>query len=183
LTETLERMAAADAYLNARVATYEQRCQRFDVALEAMHAHGLTDTDTVVDVGAGHGHFGVRLHTGRNGSAPIPSCRARYVPVDAALDGTDLDDWTPPRPASWFVALEILEHLYDPARLIAEMADHATKGVVVSTPNPRTVDVLACDSTHVTAITAEILEAAGFVVSGAEFYGRHDDSLFAVMAK
>src|SRR5690242_16660782 len=90
------RIASADAYLAAREGCYEYRCERYDAALEAMYGLGLDDDCTVFDVGAGMGEFGVRLHTGRAGEpAPfagfdpegIPRSRARYVPVDAALDG------------------------------------------------------------------------------------------------
>lgn len=174
---------------------------RYDAALEAMHAEGLTDDDTVFDIGSGMGEFGARLHTGREESggyydpcvaAPldyvprlrsITPSRARYVPVDAAIDGTDLDRWTPPRDAEWFCALELLEHLERPYRLIQVMQASATKGVVVSTPNPETTDVLGMDATHLTPIDRPLLERAGFVVSERSFYGAEADSLFGVWLK
>lgn len=162
---------------------------RYDAALEVMHDAGLSDTDSVWDIGAGMGEFGARLHTGADdGSDMLPvvtimPSRARYVPVDAAIDGTDLDRWTPPRDAEWFVALELLEHLERPYRLIQVMQASATKGVVVSTPNPRTTRVLEMDSTHKTVITPELLERAGFTVTERSFYGAEADSLFGVWLK
>lgn len=185
-----ERMASADAYLAARTGCFEMRCERYDAALEAMHELGLADGDTVVDVGAGMGEFGARLHTGRghigqrDGWAcyrePIKSSRARYVPVDAAIDGTDLEHWTPPRRVEWMVCLEVLEHLRAPARLLTELIAHADKGVVVSTPNSEVVDVLGMDSTHVQPVTRTLLEMAGMRVEERSFYGSEADSLFGV---
>lgn len=188
------RIAAADQYLSERVATYEQRCHRFDCTLEAMHGLGLRDTDVVFDIGAGDGHFGVRMHTGvacRPYLLPsrdcvkgcIPRSRARYVPVDACIDGVDLDEWTPLRRADFFVMLEVLEHLHDPSRLLNEVVSRADVGVLISTPNPETTDVLGMDATHVTPITRDMLECQGFHVEVASFYSKPEDSLFAVFSR
>jgi len=184
LTDAERRIRDAEAYLAARTGCYEYRCERYDAALTAMHGLGLDDDCTVVDVGAGAHEFGCRLHTGRDRAQEppgvyLPPSRARYYPVDAALDGVDLEHWTP-RKADWFVALEIVEHLRAPARLLTEMAIKARRGVVVSTPNPQTTDVLGMDPTHQTAVTRSMLELAGYRVETASFYGREDDSLFAV---
>jgi hypothetical protein len=54
----------ADAYLAARTGCFEMRCERYDAALEVMHGLGLDDSCTVLDVGAGMGEFGARLHAG-----------------------------------------------------------------------------------------------------------------------
>jgi len=179
-----QRIREADVYLASRTGCYEYRCHRYDCALEAMHGLGLDDDCTVVDVGAGMGEFGVRMHTGDpmgNGMhGRFRPSRARYVPVDAAIDGTDLEKWVPPRKADFFVCLELLEHLRCPSRLMIEMVIHATRGVIVSTPNPETTDVLGMDPTHKTKITRKALELAGYHVEEASFYGKPRDSLFAV---
>ena len=183
--ERAQRIADAEAYLAARTGCYEWRCERYDAALEALHGLGLDDDCTVVDVGSGWGEFGCRLHTGGVGPGrPLgfgepPASRARYIPVDAALDGVDLEHWQP-READYFVCLEVLEHLAKPARLLTEMIARARRGVIVSTPNPDVVDVLGCDPTHRTPITRALLEMAGMHVELASFYGKPDDSLFAV---
>lgn len=194
------RIQEADAYLNARTGHYEWRCERYDAALEAMHRIGLDDNCTVVDVGAGMGEFGVRMHTGsRESEAPrfvkgadgewlpprnhIKPSRARYVPVDAAIDGVDLERWAPPRKAEWFVCLEVLEHLRCPSRLMVELTLHATRGVIVSTPNPETTDVLNMDATHRSIVRRKALELARFQVREASFYGKPADSLFGVWTR
>lgn len=193
---TAERIAEADAYLGARTGCFEMRCERYDAALEAMHGLGLDDSCTVLDLGAGMGEFGARLHTGKADRVPDiapdgssswlgegwarPPSRARYWPVDAALDGTDLERWTPPRKVEWIVCLEVLEHLRAPGRLLRRMIAGASRGVVVSTPNPETTDVLGMGSTHQTAISRTLLEREGFRVERASFCGQTDDSLFAV---
>lgn len=155
-----------------------------------MHGLGLADTMTVVDVGSGWGEFGVRMHTGsvargpgeylRFGTWDIPASRARYIPVDACIDGTDLEEWLPPRRADFFVALEVIEHLKAPLSLLISLRARADRGVLVSTPNPETTDVLGMDATHKTPIKAEVLKGLGFHVERASFYGQPDDSLFAV---
>lgn len=183
-----KRIEAADKYLRARTGKYAWRCARYDAALESMHRIGLSDDDTVFDVGAGMGEFGARLHTGAfqfgedryKGSESFPSSRARYVPVDAALDGADLEHWAPPRKAEWFVALELLEHLRNPSRLLIDMTIAATKGVIISTPNEDVVDTLALDPDHKTIIRRSMLELAGFDVFEGSFCGKERDSLLAV---
>jgi hypothetical protein len=174
-----DRIQAADDYLEARTGTYDQRCVRYDAAIEAMGAGGLCDFCTVVDVGSGWGECGARLHQ----TVPHDGShfhRARYIPVDACIDGTDLETWNPPRDADWFVCLEVLEHLANPARLAYAMRAKATRGIVVSTPNPATTDVLGMDPTHKTPLPAAFFESLGFVVEERSFYGQPADSLFAV---
>lgn len=191
------RIEAADAYLAARTGCYEWRCQRYDAALAAIYTVGLDDDCTVLDVGSGWGEFGVRLHTGTTGweavcdsgallpgdSGFLPPSRARYVPVDAGNDGTDLETWFPPRRVDFVVALEVVEHVHRPARLLAKLASAATRAVIVSTPNPDTTDVLGMDATHRSIVGRWQLEAHGFDVEARSFYGEPDDSLFAVLRK
>ena len=130
------------------------------------------DPPVVFDIGAGATEFGRYLYS--------VGFHGRYCPVDAAIDGVDLDEWTPPREADWFVCLEVIEHLADPFRLLDVMCERATRGVIVSTPNPYTTDVLGMDPTHRTPVYARQLEAFGFTVEERSFYGKPADSLFGV---
>jgi len=168
-----------DTYLGQRTGKYEQRAIRYRHALEAMRAHELHDGMTIVDVGAGWTEFDVTLRKEFD-------FMGRYIPVDGGIDGTDLNNWTPPRRADWFVALEILEHLNNPYEAAAQMMSAANVGVVFSTPNPRTTDVLGMDETHVTEISAKWMEfTLGFEVTEETFYGGRfsngePDSLFGI---
>jgi hypothetical protein len=167
---------ACDAYLGERTGSYEYRAIRYRHAIEAMRAAGLDDTMTIVDVGAGWTEFDYTLRAEYN-------WRGRYIPVDGGIDGTDLNTWVPPRKVDWFVALEILEHVQDWERLAMAMQVHARKGVVFSTPNPATTDVLGMDSTHVVEIWDTDARSLGFQVTEETFYGGiwsqgRPDSLF-----
>jgi hypothetical protein len=161
---------SCDHYLGSRTGRYEWRCVRYNAAIQRIKLPG--DALTVCDVGAGWTEFGRRLWE--------LGFRGRYWPVDGGLDGTDLESWTPPRDVDWFVGLEILEHLHNPWRLVEAMKRRARAGIVVSTPNPHTTDVLGMDATHVTPITPEELSAHGFEVEVRSFYGEPDDSVFGV---
>ena len=167
-----------DNYMDERTGKYEYRAIRYRKAIDAMFLNGLDDTMTIMDIGAGMTEFDYTLRAEYN-------WRGRYIPVDGGIDGTDLNYWTPPREAHWFVALELLEHLNNWTALTGKMLDNATRGVVVSTPNPLTTDVLGMDPTHVTEISKGSLEAFGFRVSEEYFYGGvfsggQRDSLFGV---
>lgn len=170
-----------DQYLSDREGRYEFRAIRYKAAAEWMIRNGLDDSMTVVDVGAGMTEFDYCLRA-------TYGFRGRYIPVDGGIDGTDLNEWNPPREAHFFVALEILEHLPNWYHLVSRMQDKAIKGVVVSTPNPRTTDVIGMDPTHVVEIHPDFLETAGFNVEEATFYGGVfskglPDSLFATWRK
>ena len=173
---------SCDQYLGDRTGKYEYRAVRYRAAIDWMKSVGLTDNDTIVDVGAGMTEFDYCLRAEYG-------FRGRSIPVDGGIDGTDLNVWVPPREAHFFVALEIIEHLYDPMRLVREMLAKAMRGVVVSTPNPRTTDVIGMDPTHVTAVHAKELENAGLYVSEETFYGGvfssegRNDSLLATWFK
>lgn len=169
------RIAVADYYLSQRTGRYEWRCERYDAAIDAMKALGLDDSSTVFDVGAGWTEFGARMVE--------HGVKCRYVPVDACIDGVNLDTWTPPRSAEFFVALELLEHLADPERMIRALKNHATKAVIISTPNPATVDVMAMDATHMWEIYKCMLDSWGFKAEPCSFYGNHEDSLFGVWVR
>lgn len=172
---TTSRVQEADAYLAARTGCYEFRKVRYDAVVEAMRSHGRKGYahPTLVDVGAGMTELARCLYADHG-------WQGRYMPVDAALDGCDLDDWVPPRRADWFVCLEVIEHLRDPIGLLLRLGLFADRGVIVSTPNPETTDVLGMDATHVTPVERDTLEGAGFTVEARSFYGQADDSLFAV---
>lgn len=169
---TAALIAACDDYLGARTGHYGYRRIRYGAAADVMAAHGLTDDDTVLDVAAGWTEFGYLLHAERD-------WRGRYWPVDGGLDGTDLEVWVPPRPVEWAVALEIVEHLWTWERLVRALQEQAVRGVVISTPNPETTDVLGMDETHVRPVWRRELEALGFRVEPRSFYGKPEDSLFA----
>jgi hypothetical protein len=138
----------------------------------------LEHTDTVFDIGAGMTEFDYCLRAEYG-------FRGRYIPIDGGIDDTNLNTWTPPRKAEWFVALEIVEHLVNWRILVARMMMKAEKGIVISTPNPRTTDVLGMDETHVVEVHQRDLELMGFKVEERMFYGGafsegQPDSLFAV---
>ncbi|NYF16151.1 hypothetical protein HDC37_000965 [Microbacterium sp. AK009] len=167
-----------DAYLGERTGTFERRAVRYRAALEALRANGLSDESTLYDIGAGWTELDVTLRV-------EGGWKGRYIPIDLGHDlAHDLESWVPPRPAEFAVALEVLEHLDDPWRLVAEL-QAAVGCLVVSVPNPRTVDVLGIDRTHRTVITAGDLQARGFMVREELFYGGvysagERDALFAV---
>lgn len=170
---------ACDAYLGERTGSYEYRAIRYRHAIKAMRAVGLTNDMTIVDVGAGWTEFDYCLRTEFD-------WRGRYIPVDGGIDGTDIGLWTPPREADWFVALEILEHVHNWKTVAFRMQQWARKGVVFSTPNPETTDVLGMDSTHVVEVhKAEAEGSLDFTVTEETFYGGvfsngRPDSLFGI---
>lgn len=171
-------VAQYDEYLGQRTGCYEYRSVRYEAAANALTYNGLNHGHTVYDIGAGMTEFDYHLRVSTG-------WRGRYIPIDGSIDDTDLDFWTPPRGAEFVVALEILEHLYAPDRLVRALQANTTKAIVVSVPNPRTVDVLDIDDTHVTVITRGMLNDWGFDVHEATFYGGkfsngEPDSLFGV---
>lgn len=170
-----------DNYMDERTGKYEYRAIRYRAAIDWMIANGLDDSMTVVDVGAGMTEFDFCLRAEYG-------WRGRYIPVDGGIDGTDLNCWSPPRDAHFFVALELIEHLNEWRTLLTRMQNRATKGVVLSTPNPFTTDVLGMDPTHVTEIYPIELEGYGFTVTEETFYGGvfsggKPDSLLATWRK
>jgi hypothetical protein len=166
-----------DNYLDERTGKYEYRAIRYRAAIEWMYANGLDDSMTVVDVGAGMTEFDYCLRAEFG-------FRGRYIPVDGGIDGTNLNRWTPPRDAHFFVALELVEHLTEWRHLVVSMQDRAIRGVALSTPNPHTTDVIGMDPTHVTEVWPTDLAALDFDVVESMFYGGvfsngEPDSLFA----
>lgn len=162
-----------DEYLNERTGCYEFRRERYLPTVQEMLRIGLSDSDTVYDIGAGMTEFDYCLRVEGN-------FKGRYIPIDGGIDGVDLELWRPPRAADFFVALELLEHLDDPESLVYVMQAWCKKAIIISTPNPSTTDVLGMDRTHKTPITTEMLEEWGFTWSCKSFYGKEADSLFGV---
>lgn len=160
------------AYRDTRRGTYEFRCRtRYAAVLTCLKHLGLQRGDTILDVGAGTAQFGQYLQDeGWDGE---------YIPVDAVIDGTDLETWLPPIQVDYIVCIEVVEHLNRPSRLISAMLWAARRGLVLTTPNSETVDVIACDPTHVSVIPAFALEAVGFTVERHTWFGVPQDSLLA----
>ena len=164
----------------SRAGRYEHRAIRYRAAAEFFTGLQLDGTSTVYDLGAGWTEFDYCLRAEY-------AWRGRYIPVDAGITEVDLNHWAPERPVEFTAALEIIEHLYDPMRLVRAMQAATTRGIAVSVPNPRTVDVLGIDETHVAIITPQMLEAEGFHVEERLFYGGvysdgEPDALFATWA-
>lgn len=169
----VEHIRKCDDYLNARTGKYEWREIRYKAALQVLKKLGLDNDCTVCDIGAGWTEFDFTLRTKGHS-------RCRYIPIDGCIDGVDLEQWRPPRQVEFFVALELLEHLEDPGRLVTAMQAKCSRAIVVSTPNPSTTDVLAMDATHRTPITDSTLYEWGFNVRTKSFYGQPQDSLLGV---
>lgn len=170
-----------DQYLSDRTGRYEWRAIRYRAAIDWMFANGLDDSMTIVDVGAGMTEFDYTLRAEYN-------WRGRYIPVDGGIDNTDLNEWVPPRQAHFFVALEVVEHLTNWEHLVDWMKVAAMRGVVLSTPDPRTTDVIGMDPTHVREVWPVQLEGFGFTVTEQTFYGGvfsngQPDSLLATWRK
>ena len=171
-----------DNYLDDRTGKYEFRAVRYRAAADEMYHHGLDDSMTIMDIGAGMTEFDYTLRAEYG-------WKGRYIPIDGGIDGTDINNWRPARKVHWIVGLEIIEHLDNPYLNLGWWRSAATKGVIVSTPNPRTTDVLGMDPTHKTEIWPDDLRSrAGMEVTEETFYGGvfsngEPDSLFGVWTR
>jgi hypothetical protein len=163
-------MRQCEEYTRTDRRPYHERASRYLTASDRLHRGGICDRDVLVDVGAGCTELDFCLRTEHR-------WRGRYVPVDGWIDGTDLEVWDPARAFDWFAALEVLEHLKDPERLVMVFRENARRGFVVTTPNPDVVDVRAMDPTHITPITRGDLEAWGLHTTVHNFYGTPADGL------
>ncbi|MEV7618255.1 hypothetical protein [Streptomyces sp. NPDC089799] len=152
---------------------YRERAARYQAAADRMATGGLSDRHSIADIGAGHTELDVCLRTEHG-------WRGRYVPVDRWTGDVDLEQWRPPMRFDWLACLEVIEHLTDPDRLLDVLLDSAVMGVVVTTPNPAVVDVLAMDPTHQTPVSREHLAGLGFYTSLHTFYGTPEDGICGV---
>ena len=159
-----------EQYRDARRGTYEFRARtRYKAVADRLFALGLDDKHSVMDVGAGSCQLGRYLRA--------RGWRGLYIPVDAVLDGVDLETWEPHRGvADFVVSLEVVEHITIPHRLIGGMVRAAREAVVLTTPNCEAVDVLTCDPTHVSVIRATELEP-DFTVERHSWFGVPNDTL------
>ena len=167
-----ERFEQAEKYLQARTGKYEWRCIRYNHVYDLMVNMGLNNDDLIIDIGAGYGDMDYFLrHT----------ChfKGRYLPIDAALDGTDLNLWSPRVIASFIIGMEILEHLDNPYRMMDVMKENSRKGCIATTPNPAVVDVFAMDKTHKVSIPEIDFQRLGWNTYTANCFGKDNDSIIA----
>lgn len=170
-TLTAPWIDSCDDYLKSRTGKYEWRCQRYSAVAEKMIDAGLCDDDMVIDIGAGWTEFDVYLRE--------LGWRGRYFPVDGGLDGTDLEKWHPPREAEFMVAIELIEHLENPRRMLQEMEQYATKLCAITTPNPKTTDVLGMDPTHKSFVYDTEMRIWKWETEIRSFYGQDGDSILS----
>lgn len=169
----------ADEYMGNRTGSYEYRSVRYRAAGDKLIEYGLNNEKTVTDIGAGWTELDYCLRRDYD-------WRGRYIPIDYGISEIDLNNWKPYRKTDFYVALEILEHLYDPERAIETMIKNCYGGIICSVPNPHTVDVFAIDDTHVSVVNKEMFENYGFTVEERTFYGGvysggKPDALFSYM--
>jgi hypothetical protein len=140
--------------------------------IDVLRSMGMRSADTIADVGSGRMEFAKRLReVGHEGM---------YVPIDGSIDGVDLNTWNPPDKVDWAVSIETVEHLHDPARMMARLKVMARFGAVITTPNAETVDVLAMDPTHLVALTRQdVAEMSGFVTEVGSLFTDVDDTIIA----
>lgn len=163
--------ARCKEYIANRRATYEMRMKRFALVAHLLEVVcRLSNEHTLFDLGAGHCQFDYFLRTERD-------WRGVYVPVDGAIDGTDLQTWRPRVQPDAYVLMEVLEHLNAPLVLLDRLKPR--RGVIITVPNPAKVDVLGCDSDHRSIITRKDLESRGFRVRAHSFFGKQYDTLVA----
>lgn len=159
--------------------SYKDRIPEYRLVAYELFLMGLKNDMTIIDVGAGYGDFGRYLNESED-------WKGSYVPLDGSIDGVDFNEWVPDSDlkADFVVSIETIEHIDNPSRLVDIFKDIATVGIVVTTPNPEVVDVLAVDPTHVYPVWADELSLWGAEVKETEFCGRgsalHGDTLVGV---
>lgn len=177
-TKQVTRREDALEYLNERTGTLEYRFQRYAAVADELYARGLDDSCIIADLGAGMGDFAFYLRA-------VRGYKGRYLPIDAAIDGTDLElGWAPKVEFDFVVSIELIEHIEFPEHLIRDMRMHATRAVVITTPNTDVLGaeyVQAMDRTHVSPIYERDLRIWGAdkIVEGS-FFGKRDDSYVGV---
>lgn len=162
---TVDERKKWDIYLRTTktYGTFENRVPEYQIAMDKLLMLGLHHDDLVVDVGAGSCDMDHYMRT-------VVGWRGKYLPIDGATYGIDFNKrlpytYLPNSKADFYISLETLEHVYDPERIVRAMQQRAAKGIVVTTPNPEVVDVLAVDPTHVISIWPRDLEEWGFIVT------------------
>lgn len=176
MTTEMRRQEALD-YLGERTGTLEYRFIRYAAVADELFARGMTDASILADLGAGQCDFDFYLRT-------VRGWKGRYLPVDASIDGTDFEEgWRPRIHFDFVVAIELLEHLRHPHRLVADVL--SVVGVfVATTPNTEVLGadyVREIDRTHVSPLDTMDLDIMGAEsVSVHSFFGRPNDSLLAV---
>lgn len=146
------------AYLAQRKGTYEYRCLRYAAVYEILLILGLQSGDLIVDVGAGMCDFDRYIRS-------VRGFDGRYLPIDGAIQGFDLNTWRPSLRADFYICLETLEHLTDPLLLAWKLRMHSSKGTVITTPNTDALGdetVRSLDATHCTPLRASQLHAVGY---------------------
>lgn len=171
------RMARSEEYLRGHRSLHFERAARFRATGDRLRNAGLNDSDILVDLGAGMTELDYYLRAEYG-------WRGRYVPLDAWVDGSfDLGTWQPARHVGWYAALEVLEHMEEPASLVERMKRSALGGFVITTPNADKVDVLRMDPTHVTALDQGILQSWGLRTTLHNFYGQYQDGIAGVWTR
>lgn len=177
MTTPAQRRKDALAYLNERTGTLEYRFIRYGAVADELFARGMDDSSLLADLGAGAGDFDFYLRS-------VRGWKGRYLPVDASIDGTDLNDpWIPKVVFDFVTAIELLEHLKIPRHLVSDVM-RRTDVFVATTPNTEQLGrerVVEMDRTHITPLYPSDLvsmNVASFQVRS--FFGRTNDSLLAV---
>lgn len=161
-------------YLNERKGTYEYRTIRYAAVADVLESLGLRSGDMVVDVGAGMCDFDRYLRT-------VRAFDGRYLPVDGAIDGTDLNTYRPNVVSEFYTAIETIEHLAKPFSLLRLMESYSTKGAVITTPN---FDVwgdrfYGMDRTHISPFRAHHFEELGWEYQLVKCFGKEKDTIVA----
>lgn len=175
-----QRRVSALQYLGERTGSLEYRFIRYAAVADELFANGMDDSSILADLGAGGCDFDFYLRT-------VRGWKGRYLPVDAAICGTDLDKWEPTVGFDFVVAIELIEHLQHPASFIERVLPWAGC-FVVTTPNTDALGeqaVIEMDRTHISPIYESGLWAmqADRVAKGS-FFGRGPaDSLIATWRK
>jgi hypothetical protein len=143
---------------------------RYRAVADKLFEMGLNDTHVLMDVGAGSCQFMHYLSRERDWTG-------RYLPVDAVLDGTNLEQWAPVCNVDFTVCIEVIEHLTMPHVMLQKIERATRYGVVATTPNPDVIDVLACDPTHVTSVPSTVFTGLGWSWESTQLFGKPDDTL------
>jgi hypothetical protein len=172
-----DRRQAALDYLAERTGTLEYRFLRYAAVADELFARGLDDDSLLADLGAGRCDFDFYLRA-------VRGWKGRYLPVDASIDGVNLDDgWHPRVGVDFAVAIELLEHLRRPQRLVRDAVQWA-RVFVATTPNTDELGdehVRKIDRTHVRPIfQGDLANWGADVVEVRSFFGKPNDSLLAV---